>query len=87
MDKSLKTITERRSMVNNARTVTRKVKKKKYSGINKKITKKKKRLMTLKTYITTTSYLDMMRSRAKIKESTRKLRICSLMTQDLGHIW
>ena len=48
---------------------------------------KRKRLMSLKRYITMSSSLEMAYSRAKIKKSTRKLSKCLLLIQDLRHIW
>ena len=79
----------RRIMGKHACDVTRRVIKKSYSGRNKKMTKIKKRIgiMPLKKYIVTSSSLVMMQSRAKIKQLTRKLSKCSLLTQDLRHIW
>ena len=64
MDTSLKNVTEIRSMGMNAHTVTRRVTKKRSDGRNKNTTKKKKskRLMSLKRYITTSSFLAMTHS-------------------------
>ena len=78
MDMLLKNVTARRSMGKNARTVTRRATKKRSSGRSNIMTKKKrrKRLMPLKRYITTSSFLAMMHSRAKIKQPTRKLSKC-----------
>ena len=69
MDTSLKTVTERRSTGKNACTVTVKVAKKRSSGRNKNMKKKDKEkiIMSLKIYITTSSFLAMKHFRGKIK--------------------
>ena len=75
MDTLLKNVMGRRSMGKNARTVTRRTTKKRSVGRNKNMTEKKrtKRPMPPKRYITTSSFLAMMHSRAKIKQTTRRL--------------
>ena len=85
----LKNFTTRRSMVKDARTVTRRVTKKISARRNKNMTRKEKGeiLISLKIYIMTSSYLIMMHLREKIKQSTRKLRKYLLLTQDIRHIW
>ena len=59
MDTPLNNVTTRKSMGKNARTATRKVSKKISDGINKETTNKRKRLMSLKRYLTTSSSLAM----------------------------
>ena len=58
---SLNNVIARRSMVNNARTFTRSIKKKRSDGRNKEMTKKRERksIMSLKRYIITSSSLEM----------------------------
>ena len=75
-----------RSTRNNIRTVTRRITKKRSSGRNKSMAEKQKILMLLKRYITTSYFLAMMHSHAKIKQSTRKLSKYSSLTQDIRHI-
>ena len=89
MGTSLKNVKSRISMCKNEGTITTWVMKKRPSGRNKKMTniKKGEIIMSLKRYITMSSYLAMVHSRAKIKQSTRKFRKCLLLTQDLYHIW
>ena len=89
METSLNTVTARRSMGNNARTVTISAKNKRYAGRNRKTKKKKKRKrkMSPNRYIMTSSFLAMTHSSGKINKSTRKLMKFLLLTQDLPHIW
>ena len=76
-------------MGKNALTVTRRVTRKRSSGINKNIMKIKKRkiTMSLNRYITTSSFLEMTHSRAKIKQSTGQLIKYLFLAKDLHHIW
>ena len=71
---SLKTVTARRNLANNERTVTRRVTNKRSAGRNKNLTKKnkRKRLTLLKRYITTRYFSVMKQSHTKIKQSTSK---------------
>ena len=85
---SLKTVTPWKSMGNNESTITRKSTNKKSSEINKNMTKKKirKRLISLKRYIVTSSFLKMTHSRED-KNLSRILRKWSLLIQYISHIW
>ena len=74
-DTPLNNVTARRSKGKNAHTFTRRETEKRSAGRNKNMAKKNKskRLMSLKRYITTSSYLTMMQSRAKIKQSNEEI--------------
>ena len=77
MNTSLYNVTQIISLGKNVCTVTRRATNEKSSAIhNNMINKEKgKRLMSLEIYITTSSFLAMTHSRAKIKLTTRELRI------------
>ena len=57
-DTPLNNVTSIISMDNNSHTVTRRATKKRYAGRNKEITKRKK-LISLKRYMTTSSSLEL----------------------------